>query len=146
MPYWIWLTIGVSCFIFELFLPFDFFLFFIGAAALVTGGGVAIGLLEPLSWQMLCFALLTPLFLFSLRSPLKNKLLQGAPSLESDLENALVEVLDEIPPGARGKGSLRGTQWTVENRSGEILRAGEHYQVHSSHGTRLVVQTEKGEI
>lgn len=142
MAYWVWVTAGLILLILEIFLPLDFFLFFIGLAALATGAIVATGTLVSTELQLLVFALLSPVLLYLGRRPLSEYLRSETGELTGTLEGSKVMVTGPIAPGETGKGELRGTTWTVKNETDEFLMAGRKYTVSESGGTSLIVKSQ----
>jgi membrane protein implicated in regulation of membrane protease activity len=140
MDYWNWLIGGLLILICEIFIPAEFFLFFIGLAALITGGLVAGGFLPGLEMQMLCFAVIAPLLLYTVRKPIYAYLLTTNGKLTVGLEGSIVQITADILPGKTGTGTARGSSWKVTNRSDITLEAGSSHKIASTLGLTLIVE------
>lgn len=141
MDYWNWLISGLVLLIIELFLPADFFLFFIGIAALLTGVFTWAHLLPAtIELQVICFALLAPTLLYTIRKPLYKKLIANSKKLSGKLENSQVKILQDIAPNQSGKGSCRGTSWTVVNKTDMTLTSGSKHKIAEVDGLSIIVK------
>src|SRR5262247_1756148 len=74
MPWWTWIAAGALLLVAEAVLPTDFFLVFFGAAGLVVGLAMLLGLHLPAWAQWLLFAALTIVSLVVLRPRLRRAL------------------------------------------------------------------------
>ena len=75
MVWWGWIVVGALLLSAELFVPTDFFLVFLGVAALLVGGVGLSGLALPVWGQWLLFAALSLVLLVAVRGRLKRRML-----------------------------------------------------------------------
>lgn len=144
MPWWGWVTIGALLLVAEMaVVDLEFYLIFLGAAALVTGGLVASGVPLPFWGQWLFFAALAVASLVFFRRTLYAKL---RPPPEGEVaegvtgERGIAEVA--IAPGATGSISLRGSNWSARNVGDVPIEAGSSCRVRNRDGLTLEVSAE----
>ena len=138
MEWWIWIVIGVVLVGLEVVSP-GFVLLFIGLACVITGILVSIGALPSLSAQLICSAVLSLVLLLVARKPLSAHLKVTAKNTGASITTDSVQLQADIEPGQVGKGSTRGTIWSVKNNSDKVLKGGATYKVSKCEGVTLVV-------
>jgi membrane protein implicated in regulation of membrane protease activity len=143
MPWWGWIVVGALLLGAELLVPTDFWLVFIGLAAIAVG---LVATLAPLSdsaeWALFgAFAAVSVLFF--------RRLVRGRfPSLPSDAraDDTLVgeagRALEALEPGAIGRVELRGSTWNARNAGGAALEPGARVRVERVEGLTLHVRRE----
>jgi hypothetical protein len=140
MLWWIWCILGFVLLVAELFMPSGFVLAVFGAAALLTGMLVAIGLGGPLWLEWIIWGVLMVALLVGVRKRLvgqrSNKIKEGS----SELIGEEVLLQENVAPGASGRGELRGAGWTVKNTGPGVLQAGERYAVERVESLTLLVR------
>jgi membrane protein implicated in regulation of membrane protease activity len=144
MTWWVWAIAGLVLLGAELFVPVDFFVFFLGVAALGVSGATALGVVATTSAQLLAFSVLAVVAMVALRGPLVARL-RRAPDRGVGIENLIGEVAVLLAPlaaGEVGKAELRGTTWSVRSRQGETLPAGRRCRVERVEGLVLWVRPE----
>ena len=144
MAWWVWAIGGLVLLGTELFIPLDFFVFFLGVAALGVSGATALGLLTTNSGQLLAFSILAVATTVGLRTPLVARL-RRAQDTGVGIENLIGEVAvlaGALAPGEVGKAELRGTVWSVRSEHGEPLPAGRRCRVARVEGLVLWVRPE----
>jgi membrane protein implicated in regulation of membrane protease activity len=144
MAWWTWAIAGLLLLGTELFIPLDFFVFFLGVAALGVSGTVFLGLTATLSGQLLLFSILAVLTTVGLRTPLVARL-RRAQDTGVGIETLIGEVATlagALAPGEVGKAELRGTVWSVRSEHGEPLPAGRRCRVARVEGLLLWVRPE----
>jgi membrane protein implicated in regulation of membrane protease activity len=120
----------------ELFVPTDFFLVFLGVAALLVGGVGLAGLALPIWAQWLLFAALSLVLLGTVRSRLKKRL--PAPSRADDtLVGEIALIHERLEAGATGSAELRGARWTARNVDASALEPGARARVERVEGLVL---------
>ena len=125
MAWWVWVLVGLLLLIEEIFVPLDFFLVFLGLAALAVGAGASAGWVTDPWTQVATFAALSAGFFFFLRKPLVNRLAtrrEGQAEPGSLLGQSLVLPLP-LSPGEVGEAELRGTRWSVRTEGNRIEAA-----------------------
>jgi membrane protein implicated in regulation of membrane protease activity len=142
MAWWIWVVLGAALLAAELFLiDAEFYLVFLGVAALGVGFGGAAGLDGPAWAQWLAFAALSVVLLAAFRARFYAKLRPAAAGVPDDALAGETGVAREaLAPGARGSAELRGTTWTAHNVGGEPIAAGARFRVERSEGLVLHVR------
>jgi hypothetical protein len=144
MTWWVWAVAGLLLLGLELFVPVDFFVFFLGVAALGVSGGAALGLVTTTSAQLLLFSVLAVFTTLGLRTPLVARL-RRAQDTGVGVENLIGEgavLLGPLAPGDVGKAELRGTTWSVRSEHPDTLPAGRRCRVQRVEGLVLWVRPE----
>ena len=137
MPWWTWIAAGALLLVAEAVLPTDFFLVFFGAAGLVVGLAMLLGLHLPAWAQWLLFAGLSIASVVVLRPRLRRALGKDRMQGHTELVGEVVIAGQEIAADGTGQGQLRGTVWKIHNAGGETLRAGERCRVARVEGLTL---------
>ena len=115
---------------------------FFGAAALVVGGLVALGMGGPLPVQWALFSILSIVSLLTLRGPILRRI------KPSDEDSAKIDSLigstavlsEDLAPGAEGKVELRGAPWTARNVGSQTIGAGRSAVVQKVEGLKLHIK------
>jgi membrane protein implicated in regulation of membrane protease activity len=144
MLWWHWMLLGLVLLVGEMLIPGGLFALFFGLAALVVGVVVGLGVDRPTWLQWLLFSILSIVSLLLFRGPLLSRLkIRDQPSPRVDtMLGAIVTLLEELPPGAVGRGELRGTVWTVQNGDTGSLHKGQRCRVQRLDGLTLWVEAE----
>jgi membrane protein implicated in regulation of membrane protease activity len=140
MPWWGWIIIGVLLLAAELLaVDAQFYLIFLGAAAILVGLGDIAGPELPAWLEWLAFAVLSILLMFTLRRHLYEKL-RNRPvgAVESDVGRFLA-LTEELAPGKSCRAEYRGTYWTALNIGGRAIPAGGNARIESVDGLTLRV-------
>ena len=144
MAWWVWAVAGLLLLGTELLVPVDFFVFFLGVAALGVSLAVAFGLTTGMSGQLLLFSILAVLTTVGLRTPLVRRL-RRAQDTGVGIETLIGEVAvlqSGLAPGDVARAELRGTTWSVRSEHGEALPAGRRCKVERVEGLVLWVRPE----
>jgi hypothetical protein len=140
MPYWGWLVVGIVLLGSELLLvDADFYLVFLGIAAIAVGLVDMAGVEVPLWSEWLAFGVLSVVSMVFFRKRVYERLRGNLPDSSGSLVGEWVDVENEIAPGRSGRGSLRGTTWTVANEGDRPLVPGERARVVRAEGVTLYV-------
>jgi len=139
MVWWGWIVLGVVLLGAEVVLATDFFLVFFGAAALLVGLLLLVGLGLPVWGQWLLFAALSVVGLLLFRRRLRAILRHSDREERPELVGESGVVRAAIRPGTRGAVELRGTTWTAEHGGGAPLSPGDRCRVDRVDGLTLVV-------
>jgi hypothetical protein len=146
MLWWHWVVVGFILAALEMLTPGGFFIMFFGVGAFVVGMLALVGLGGPqwLQWLLFCFFSIVSLLLF--REPLLRRVRATLPPADSvdSLVGEPVLMLEDIAPGAVGRGELRGTTWAVRNSGTTTVAKGGHCRVIEVDGTVLCVRQEGG--
>ena len=139
MTWWMWALIGLGLLAGEALTPGTFYFLFFGVGAFVTSALVWVGAFES-AWA--------EWFVFTMASlgcmvPFRGRLVRWASGGEGPAVDSLVGeeivLLDDLAPGAVGKGELRGSTWSVRTAAGRALQRGERARVVRVDGLTLWV-------
>lgn len=141
MAWWGWIIIGVLLLGAELFaVDAQFYLVFIGIAAIVVGAGDLVGLNLPLWLQWLSFAALSILTMLTVRRQLYEKLRRRPlEAVENDVGQRL-SIAEELAPGTSCRTEYRGTMWTALNIGTRAIPAGGDARIEAIEGVTLRVR------
>ena len=142
MDWWIWILVGLGLLAVEVIVPGGIILLFFGAAAIVVGTFVLLGIGGPVWFQWAMFSALSVASLLTLRGPILRKI--NAADDEAEYVDTLVGMAvvasEDIVPGAEGKAELRGTSWGAQNVGTEPLAQGEDGVVERVDGLKLYIR------
>lgn len=142
MTWWYWLLLGLFLTGAEIMAPGDFFLLFLGVAALLVGGLTGFGLV-PAEWlQWFLFSVFSIVSLLLIRPPLiRMSRAQKSHPVDTMLGEAAV-LLEDLPTGQTGKAELRGTTWSARNAGDAPLHKGQRATVVRVDGLSLWLKSE----
>jgi membrane protein implicated in regulation of membrane protease activity len=142
MQWWTWFVLGTLLLAIELFaIDAQFFLIFIGAAALVVGLIGMLGINLPVWLQWLVFAALSVAAVLTMRKQIYAKL-RNRPSASVDTDvNKRVRIPEDLAPGKSTRVEYRGTGWTALNVGKHAIPAGEEVRIESVDGLTLHVRS-----
>lgn len=140
MQWWGWIVVGALLLSSELFVPMDFFLVFLGVAALIVGGVGLAGLDVPIWGQWLLFGALSLVLLVVVRGRLKRRLPAGDPRVDDTLVGEIALIHQHLDAGATGFAELRGSRWTARNADPTPLEPGTRVRVERVEGLVLHVR------
>jgi membrane protein implicated in regulation of membrane protease activity len=141
MPWWGWIAFGSLLLAAEMVVPTDFFLLFLGAAALVVGVLGLAGLDAPAWGQWLVFAALAVVALVFVRGWLRPRARDASP-VDDTLVGETGTAEGSIAPGGVGQVELRGTTWSARNAGDGAIAARDRVRVVSVERLTLNVQRE----
>ncbi|MDG2307086.1 MAG: NfeD family protein [Candidatus Binatia bacterium] len=142
MPWWIWILIGLSLFVIEVFIPTDFFMFFFGLAAIVVGVGATSGLLESMWVQSVSFAVVALVAVAFLRKPLSKRWTATEGSHSGEIVGNSVVLTEVLEPSSVGTAEFRGSTWSVRTAGAAPLASGTRCRVNKVEGLVLWVSPE----
>jgi membrane protein implicated in regulation of membrane protease activity len=144
MPWWGWVLVGSLLLAGELFVvEADFYLVFLGFAAVAVGFLDLLGLGGPmwLEWLMYAVIALGSTILF--RQRVYQKLRPpGGPVSDSVIGERAV-ARGAIAPGAHGVALLRGAVWLARNAGTAPIAPGARARVEGVDGLVLILRTEE---
>ena len=141
MEWWLWIIVGVALACLEiLFLDVAFYLIFIGGAAVLVGLIGAAGAPLPEWGQFLLFAALALTAMPLFRKRLYRKVRGRAPGHSDTLTGQTAEVTAAAAAHARGRGTVRGTDWILENRGAKDIPVGVTVNIVAQDGLVLIVE------
>ena len=144
MPGWGWLVIGALLLGAEMFLvDAQFYLVFLGAAALLTGALVWLGLPLSVNVQWLLFAILSVASMWTFRKRLYQHLRKPQDIVPEALSvGDRLQLPEPLAPGQSCRVEYRGTSWTARN-AGTVALSGEVI-IARVEGLTLLVQANAG--
>jgi len=140
MAWWIWIVAGAVLLSAEVVIATDFYLVFLGIAALVLG---LLGLFHvvPPDWlQFLLFAAVAAALMVSYQRHWKRRLMTPDREMGPELVGEVGVAQGAIPPGGRGRVDLRGATWAARNDGEEEIPAETHCVVQHVEGLNLHVR------
>lgn len=143
MPWWGWVLVGAILLGSELFVTTDFYLVFLGLAA--VGVGLLVVGLGLSGWQQwLAFAVLAVLFLVNFRRRVWSLMRRDSEGVADRVLGEFGTVAKRIGPGDTGSVELRGSVWTARNTGDVPLEAGDRVRAVGMDGLTLEVRREPG--
>ncbi|MGH0035073.1 MAG: NfeD family protein [Myxococcota bacterium] len=142
MPWWGWLAVGAALLAAEVAVQTEFWLAVLGAAALVVGMGLLVGLDAPVWGQWLAFAVLSIGLAVTVRRQVREKLAGRAPGLKPELIGEHGSCREAIEAGGVGSVEVRGSTWRARNLGSQALSEGDPIRVDSVDGLTLEVRGE----
>ena len=138
MSWWGWMVIGAVLLGAELFVvEAEFYLVFIGIAAVLTGLGVLVVPSLPLWAHWLVFAGLAITSMIFFRRRVYGALRSAPLGLKPDLVGDILRVPASLAPGDTCRVEIRGTTWTAVNAGRSSLEAGEKATILAVDGVIL---------
>ena len=143
MPWWGWILVGTLLLAGELFVvEADFYLVFLGFAALAVGVLDLAGLGGPVWFEWLAFAVIAVVSTVYFRQRVYHRLRRPGGDVGDSVVGQLVVVAGELAPGASGQVELRGSGWSARNVGAAALPAGTRARVVRVDGLVLEVQAD----
>ncbi len=142
MPWWGWIVLGVLLLGGEMLVPLDFWLLFIGLAALATGVVAAAvpGLSDAAQWAL--FGIFATVSVLGFRRGLRRYWSRSATGARVDdtLVGESGPVLEALAPGVIGRVELRGSPWRARSLEDQPIEAGAQVRVERVEGLLLWVR------
>jgi membrane protein implicated in regulation of membrane protease activity len=145
MPWWGWIVCGVVLLVGEMIADAQFYLIFLGAAAVIVGVLGFAGLSGGIAMQWAIFGVLSVVLLVAFRARVYGRM-RGAGADAPGHENIVGEIAivrSDIGPGVLGRAELRGADWTARNVGTGVLHHGERAEVVKVAG--LVIDVRRAE-
>jgi membrane protein implicated in regulation of membrane protease activity len=143
MQWWAWIVVGGILLGAELtFVSAQFYLVFIGSAALVVGFLDLAGLV-PADWlQWSLFALLAVVSLVGFRRRIYERMRPKLPAVRVGPAGEIVILPAALAPGESCRLEFRGCSWSAINGGHSIIAAGARARIERVDGLTLVVQAD----
>jgi membrane protein implicated in regulation of membrane protease activity len=141
MQWWGWIGVGVILLGAELaFVDAQFYLVFIGGAALLVGL-LAVAGVQLAPWlQWLTFILVALAALALLRPRIYAKLRGGLPAFQDGLVGESVHVPAGLGAGAESRIEFRGSTWDAVNAGAAPIPAGSQARIERVEGLKLYLR------
>jgi len=143
MQWWAWIAAGAILLVLELTLiAADFYLVFLGIAALIIGIVTLGGFLAAAWLQWLAFAALAAFSMVTFRRWVYEKLRRKMPSVNSGPAGQTVVLPAELKPGESCRLEYCGSSWSAINGGGSPIVAGARARIDRVDGLTLIVHGE----
>lgn len=142
VAWWLWLLAGIVLLVAEILTPGGFYIIFFGAAALCVGLLKLSGFIDGLAGEGLLFAALAVAGVAFFRRPLLERFrhLRVPPGQVDALTSEIAVALADIPPRSLGKVEMRGTVWSAQNITGDLIPKSARCRIDSIDGLTLNVR------
>jgi membrane protein implicated in regulation of membrane protease activity len=143
MEWWAWIAVGAILLGSELgFVDAQFYLVFVGGAALVVGFLDLAGLLPAVWMQWLLFALLAVFSMVTFRRRIYERMRRRLPAMKQGPAGETVVLPSELKPGETCRLEYCGSSWNALNGGKSPIAAGQRARVDRVNGLTLVVHGE----
>jgi len=140
MPWWGWIIFGAFLLGSELLVvDAAFYLVFIGIAAVLTAVPELIGIKLEIWVQWMLFAGLSLVSMVMFREKLYKKIRGGGPGFDASPTGEILKLKESLQPGDNCRMEHRGTNWTIQNSSGETFEIGSNVRVTGVEGLTLKI-------
>ena len=141
MQWWAWIMVGAILLGAELtFVNAQFYLVFVGAAALLVGLLSLAGLNLAIWLQWLVFILLALGSLIIFRRRVYERLRPKLPGMKGAPVGDMVLLPAALPPGDTCRLEYRGSSWSAINAGESVIAAGARARIERIDGLTLVVR------
>ena len=143
MQWWAWITVGAVLLGSELtFVNAQFYLVFIGAAALIVGFLDLLGahLADWLQWSV--FAVLAAVSLIGFRRKVYDRMRPHFPEVKCGPQGETVTLPTALTPGESCRLEFRGSSWSAVNGGQSVIAAGGRARIQRVDGLTLVVHAD----
>lgn len=141
MAWWGWMILGVALLGVELLIvDAQFFIVFLGLAAIAVGLATLFGLGGPEWLQWLVFGILALVFMFGFRGRVYQKLRGNLPGFDDSLVGQTLQLEKTLAAGAEGRVAFRGTTWRVVNAGRAEIPSGTRVRILSADGLILKIE------
>jgi inner membrane protein len=142
MSWWGWVIAGAILLGGELFfVSAQFYLVFVGSAAILTGLLVLAAPLAPwMQWAL--FALLAVLSMLLFRSRIYQRFHHELPQVATGLAGELITLGVPLAAGESCQAEVGGAYWTVRNDTNAAIPSGSRVRVMRVHELTLLVKPE----
>ena len=140
MSWWAWIVVGAILLGSELtFVDAQFYLVFLGAAALVVGF-VEWSYPNLPTWaQWMIFGVLAIATMVTFRKRVYGLLRNRAPQMNHGPAGDVVKTPLDLPPGESCRIEYRGSTWTAVNDGPTLIEAGAHARIAGVDGLTLKI-------
>ena len=140
MPWWGWIVVGGVLLGAEMFaVDAEFYLIFLGIAALLVGTTELAGLHLPVWGQWLMFAVLSLTSMVAFRRKFYDKLRGGIPDMPDSMTGKRIKITEDLAPGDECRVAHRGSEWTARNVGQTAISNGSNATIQSVDGLTLHV-------
>jgi membrane protein implicated in regulation of membrane protease activity len=140
MQWWAWIAVGTILLGSELtFVNAQFYLVFVGAAALLVGF-LGLAGLTPAAWlQWSLFTVMAAVSMVLFRRRIYDRLRRNLPNIKVGPAGGTVIVPAALPPGASCRLEYHGTSWSAVNSGHSEIAAGGRARIERVDGLTLIL-------
>ena len=143
MEWWAWIAVGAVLLVLELTLiAADFYLVFLGVAALVIGILTLTGVVAAAWLQWLAFGALAAFSMVTFRRWVYEKLRRKLPAMKTGPAGKTVVLPADLEPGESCRLEYCGSSWNAVNGGALPIVAGAHARIDRVDGLTLIVHGE----
>jgi membrane protein implicated in regulation of membrane protease activity len=143
MQWWAWIAVGAILLGSELaFVDAQFYLVFVGAAALVVGFLSLTGADLAVWLQWLIFTVLAAVSMVGFRRRIYERMRRTLPIMRSGPAGEVVTLAAELPPGETCRIEYGGSSWNAINCGTSVIAAGARARIERVDGLTLVVHAD----
>src|SRR5436305_992421 len=143
MEWWAWIAVGAILLGSELaFVDAQFYLVFVGSAALAVGFLDLAGAHLPAWLQWLLFTALAVVSMVGFRRRIYERMKRNLPTMKSGPAGEIVILTTALPPGETCRIEYRGGSWSAINGGHSVIAAGGHARIERVDGLTLVVRAD----
>jgi membrane protein implicated in regulation of membrane protease activity len=143
MYWWAWIAVGAILLGAELtFIDAQFYLVFVGGAAILVGCLRLVGLDVAVWLQWLSFTVLSVAGMLVFRRRIYERMRGELPAMRTGPAGETVTLEVALPPGETCRLEYRGTSWSAVNRGSAPIPAGARARIDVVDGLTLVLRSE----
>ena len=143
MYWWAWIAVGAILFGAELaFVDAQFYLVFVGAAALITGSLRLLGFDLAVWLQWLIFAILAVVSMLFFRRRIYERMRGSLPAMRTGPAGETLTLGRELQPGESCRLEYRGTSWSALNDGALTIASGARARIARVEGLTLILHAE----
>lgn len=143
MFWWAWIAVGAILLGSELaFVDAQFYLVFLGAAALLVGCLRLFGFVSAAWLQWLIFAVLAVCSMLYFRRRIYERMRRSLPALRAGPAGELLTLEAPLLPGESCRLEYRGSSWSAINHGAAPIAAGARARIERVDGLTLVLHGE----
>jgi membrane protein implicated in regulation of membrane protease activity len=142
MEAWQWILLGTVILGAETIVDSEFYLVFIGLAAIAVGFQDVAPFDLPPSGQWLLFSGLAVSSIVLFRQRVYDRIRGDAAEVDEGVDGELAIAWEEIAPGETGLVELRGARWSARNAAPNTIAVRSRVRVDHSDGLTLVILPE----
>jgi inner membrane protein len=143
MQWWAWIAVGAILLGSELaFVDAQFYLVFVGAAALVVGFLSLTDFALPLWLQWVIFTVLAVASMVGFRRRIYERMRRKLPILRSGPAGDVVTLETALSPGETCRIEYHGSSWSAINGGKSVIAAGARARIERVDGLTLVVHAD----
>jgi membrane protein implicated in regulation of membrane protease activity len=143
MHWWAWVAVGAILLGSELaFVDAQFYLVFLGTAALAAGLLDLAGLVTSAWAQWLVFTVLAVASMVGFRQRIYERMRKRLPTMAGGPAGETVTLVEPLRPGETTRIEYRGSSWNAVNAGDSVIAAGGRARIEGVNGLTLVVHAD----